>query len=95
MVDGVSWILRTGAPWRDRPAEFGARSTVRAHFNRGNQDGTLAAVGERLQREVEIDAALGGVDGTVVRAAKYTGGGGKKESPKHRRTMPSTSGAGG
>ncbi len=40
--DGICWILRAGAPWRDLPEEFGAWETVYAHFNRWTSDGTLA-----------------------------------------------------
>ena len=28
VVDGILWILRTGSPWRDLPAEFGPWQTA-------------------------------------------------------------------
>jgi len=91
MLDGILWILCTGAPWRDLPAEFGAKSTVWDHFNRWNEDGTLSAVLDRLRGEVEIDEELWCVDGTVVRAAKCAAGGGKKGIRRSPRTTPSAS----
>jgi len=33
MFDGILWILRTGAPWRDLPDEFGPWQTVYKRFN--------------------------------------------------------------
>lgn len=42
-MDGICWILRAGAPWRDLPRELGPWETVFAHFNRWTSDGTLAA----------------------------------------------------
>lgn len=78
MMDGILWILNTGAQWRDIPPELGPKSTVWGHFDQWNRDGTLVAVLERLRGEVEIDAELWCVDGTSVRAAKCAAGGGKK-----------------
>ena len=78
MIDGILWILNTGAQWRDLPAEFGAKSTVWDHFDKWNDDGTLAAVLDRLRGQATIDQELWCVDGTTVRAAKCAAGGGKK-----------------
>ena len=78
MIDGALWILNTGVQWRDLPAEFGPKSTVWDHFDRWNGDGTLVAVLQRLQGQVEIDTELWCIDGTIVRAAKCAAGGGKK-----------------
>ena len=78
MIDGILWILNTGAQWRDLPTAFGPRSTVWDHFDRWNNDGTLQAVLDRLRSNAEIDDELWCVDGTVVRAAKCAAGGGKK-----------------
>lgn len=89
IVDGILWIMNTGAPWRDLPPEFGPKSTVWDHFNRWNNDGTLQAIVERLRNHVEIDQELWCVDGTVVRAAKCAAGGGKKGIPTSRTTTRS------
>jgi len=29
ILNGILWILRTGAPWRDLPEEFGAWQTAK------------------------------------------------------------------
>lgn len=78
MMDGVLWILNTGAQWRDLPRELGPKSTVWDHFDRWNADGTLVAVLHRLQGQVQIDPELWCIDGTTVRASKSAAGGGKR-----------------
>lgn len=34
MVEGILWILRTGAPWRDLPEIFPPRQSVYTRFRR-------------------------------------------------------------
>ena len=82
IVDGILWILRTGSPWRDLPEEFGPWATVWDLFDKWNADGTLDQLLSKL-RAARIDAGkvdqrLWCIDGTVVRAARCAGGGGKK-----------------
>lgn len=91
MLDGIFWILRSGAPWRDLPDEFGNFSTVWEWFDKWNGDGTLDKVLNRL-RSSRIDAGhldeeLWCVDGTSVRAHRCAAGGGKKGIPRSRKIM--------
>ena len=89
VVDGILWIQRTGAPWRDLPEdEYGPWETIYGIFNAWNADGTLDAILHRLQAEVidagAIDNQLWCVDGTMVRAHRCAAGGGKKGIPRSR-----------
>ncbi|MBX7253320.1 MAG: transposase [Candidatus Promineofilum sp.] len=34
MVNGLLWVLRTGAPWRDLPKRYGSWPTVCGRFQR-------------------------------------------------------------
>jgi transposase len=86
ILDGIFRILRTGAPWRDLPEELGPWATTRDLLDTWNHDGTLEAILSRL-RAAGIDAGLIDqelwcVDGTVVRAARCAGGGGKGDDPE-------------
>lgn len=87
ILDGIFWILRTGAPWRDMPDEFGAWQSVWRLFDQWNGDGTLDRILQKLQGEIPINSELWCIDGTVVRAARCAAGGGKKGIPKSHRTM--------
>ena len=82
IMDGILWILRTGAPWRDMPEEYGPWSTVWDLFDTWNHDGTLNEILHRLRAAKvdigEIDEDLWCIDGTIVRAARCAAGGGKK-----------------
>ena len=91
VVNGILWILRTGAPWRDLPEEFGPCKTVWRLFDQWNADGTLDKVLRRLQAAFvdigEIDQELWCIDGTIIRAARCAAGGGKKGTRRSRLIM--------
>ncbi len=91
VVNGILWILRTGAPWRDLPEEFGPCKTVWRLFDQWNADGTLDKVLRRLQAAFvdigEIDQELWCIDGTIIRAARCAAGGGKKRTRRSRLIM--------
>jgi transposase len=84
IVDGILWILRTGAPWRDLPEVFGPWGTVWDLFDKWNADGTLDTILSRLRSSRidagEVDNELWCIDGTSVRAARCAAGGAKKNN---------------
>lgn len=91
VVDGIFWILRSGAPWRDLPEEFGPWETVYGLFNGWNASGLWDRILSRLQAAQadagEIDNNLWCIDGTIVRAHRCAGGGGKKGIRRNRLIM--------
>ncbi|WP_376741231.1 transposase [Streptomyces galbus] len=40
LIDGIRWRVRTGAPWRDSPSEYGPWQKVYGLFRRWQRDGT-------------------------------------------------------
>ena len=88
MIDGMLWILATGAPWRDLPERFGPWKTVYERFRRwvreGVWDGILNCLQARRHAAGAIDWELFCIDGSVVRAHKAAAGAEKK--PAARRT---------
>lgn len=88
IVDAILWILRSGAPWRDLPEEFGPFQTVWDLFDKWNASGLLEEIVNRLRAAHvdvgEIDGELWCVDGTTIRAARCAAGGGKKGIRKSR-----------
>lgn len=78
VVNAILWILRTGAPWRDLPAELGKKSTVHDLFTAWSRNGLLDEILHRLQGAwvdgEMIDLDLWCLDGTVVRAARCAAG---------------------
>ena len=88
MLDGIMWILRTGAPWRDLPERFGPYQTVYDYYSNWRESGVfdrvLEALQVRLDREGKIDWDLWCIDGSHVRAARCAAGAGKKVSGSTR-----------
>jgi transposase len=79
VIDGVLWVLHTGAPWRDLPrATYGPWQTVYERFNRWTKDGTwgrlLEALHARLDAAGKIDWDLFCIDGSSVRAGRAAAG---------------------
>src|SRR5215210_5468844 len=93
ILNGIFWILHTGAPWRDLPERFGPWQTVYHHFRDWRNRGVFARVIEDLQIKLDkkglIDWDLWCVDGASVRAARAAAGADKKASAA-TRTNPRT-----
>jgi transposase len=84
LLNGIFWILATGAPWRDLPERFGPWQTVYDHFARWRREGIFTRIVEALQVKLDkdghIDWELWCVDGASVRATRAAAGADKKVS---------------
>jgi len=81
VLDGIFYILRTGAPWRDLPERYGPYTTVYNRFNRWAKAGVWARVFESLARGSPASLRL--IDSSIVRAHQHSVGakkGGAKRS---------------
>jgi transposase len=82
VFNGILWILRTGAPWRDLPERYGKWGSVHHCLSRWRKDGTfdrvLKALCIRLEKQGYIDWDLWCVDGSSVRALRSAAGASKK-----------------
>jgi transposase len=89
MLNGILWILRTGAPWRDLPERFGPWKTAYHYFCRWRDDHTfdriLLALQMQLDRKGHIDWDLWCIDGSCVRASRASAGASKKASSSTAR----------
>ena len=78
IINGILWIQRTGAPWRDLPARYGPVGTVSSRFYRWRASGVWVRVLAALQSEAdargEVDWELHFVDATIVRAHQHAAG---------------------
>lgn len=78
VVNGILWIVHTGAPWRDLPERYGPWETVFYRFNRWRRDGTwnriVTALLDELDNNGAIDHDLWCVDGSVIRASRAAAG---------------------
>lgn len=94
MLNGILWILRTGAPWRDLPERFGPWQTVYDHFARWRREGVydriLEALHIRLDADGEIDWDLWCIDGSSVRATRAAAGAAKKAAADTRKSRKTT-----
>jgi len=78
MLNGMLWVLRTGAPWRDLPKRYGPWSSVASRFYRWRKAGVWDRLWAEILRQVDADELLDWnvhfVDGTVVRAHQHAAG---------------------
>ena len=76
VVNGILWRTRTGSPWRDLPAEYGAWQTVYGRHRTWSADGTWDEVLTGLQRgsDADVEQWVVSVDSTSVRAHHHAAG---------------------
>ena len=72
VINGILWILRTGAPWRDLPERYGSWKTISSRFYRWQRAGVWDRILAEVQRQADADRRLAWslhfVDSTIVRA---------------------------
>jgi transposase len=78
ILNGILWILRTGAPWRDLPARYGPWRTVASRFYRWQRAGVFPRLLATLQQQAEaagqLDWTMHFVDSTIIRAHQHAAG---------------------
>jgi len=94
VLNGILWILRSGAPWQDLPDRYPPRSTCHDRLQRWQQDGTwtriLQAVQAKYDHEGNLIWAENALDASIVRAHQHAAGARRiKKRPTSGRTTPS------
>lgn len=71
-VDGVCWIFRTGAPWRDLPPSYGKWGTVHQRFRRWRDNGTWGKVLEILVDQPDFEWLM--IDASHIKVHPHASG---------------------
>ena len=94
-LEGMLWILRTGAPWRDLPPEFGKWMTVYQRFRRWSDAGVFERIFAATAGDLDLRAVQ--VDGSYVKVHQHGTGAPKRaarQTPPERRKRSGGAGAG-
>jgi transposase len=77
-LNGILWIIRTGAPWRDLPERYGPWGTVASRFYRWRKAGLWQRLFEAIHQQADaagkLHWAIHYVDSTIVRAHQHAAG---------------------
>jgi transposase len=72
VLNGIFWVLRTGAPWRDLPERYGPYTTAYNRFNRWRK----AGIWDRLMDAIvkATDGKVQMIDSSIVRVHQHASG---------------------
>ena len=81
VLDGIFWIARTGAGWRDLPEEFGRWHSVYQQFRRWTLAGLWEMMLDVLNESGAVPDTVHMIDSTIIRAHHQAAGakGGHKD----------------
>jgi transposase len=71
VLNGILWVLRSGAPWRDLPDSFGPHITCYNRFVRWRRAGVWARIMNALASA--HDAAVQMINTSIVRVHQHGG----------------------
>ena len=75
MLNGMLWIVRSGAQWRELPEVYGPWQSVYARFAKWRDDGTLEHVFRALSSDADMENLS--LDSTCIKVHESANGGGK------------------
>jgi len=84
-VEAVLYLARTGLPWRDLPAQFGAWDAVYNRFRRWENRGIWQALFERLPGAGLETVTVLLIDSTSIRAHPHAAGAPRKKGVPRRK----------
>ncbi len=92
-INGILWILRTGAPWRDLPDRYGPWRTIASRFYRWRQAGVWNQIFATVQTAADavgdLDWTVPILDASIVRAHQHAAGA-KKGTQQPKRLAART-----
>ena len=71
-MEAILWRVRTGAPWRDLPREFGKWNTVLKRFRRWAKPGIFESLFNALNDDPDLEYVL--IDRTIVQTHQKASG---------------------
>jgi transposase len=96
VLNGMFWILNSGAQWRDMPERYGKWQSVYDRYRRWTEEGLFERILQRLHLELDSDGRIDwdvfDVDGSNIRAHQSAAGAAdnpsKKGADANRQTTP-------
>jgi len=74
VLDGIFWVARTGAPWRDLPEELGKWNSIYQQFRRWSLAGLWDVLLDALAGSGAAPKTIQMIDSTVIRAHHQAAG---------------------
>jgi transposase len=71
-INAVFWILRTGAPWRDLPEEYGNWNSVAKRFRRWVESGMWEKILEQLVNDPDYEWLM--IDASHIKVHPHAAG---------------------
>ena len=73
MLNGMMWIARSGAQWRELPEKYGPWQTVYSKYRKWNDEGVLEKVFRALSEDSDMENLS--IDSTSIRVHQSSNGG--------------------
>ncbi len=73
MLNGMMWIARSGAQWRELPEKYGPWQTVYSKYRKWVDEGVLENVFKALSKDADMENLS--IDSTSVRVHQSANGG--------------------
>ncbi|PHS27626.1 MAG: IS5/IS1182 family transposase [Robiginitomaculum sp.] len=71
VLNGIFWVLRSGAPWRDLPERYGPRTTCYNRFNRWRKAGVWDRLMDAITEAYDGDVQM--IDSSAIRVHQHAG----------------------
>jgi transposase len=72
VLNGIFWVLRSGAPWRDLPERYGPYTTVYNRFNRWRKAGLWDRLMDEITKAYDGDVQM--IDSSIARVHQHAAG---------------------